>query len=118
MAHRGRAYCVHSGNDLIDIDYSVIICVEATRSIRQAEVGATRTMLERMKDRFDLHPERLIADTAYGSAQMIGWPVDRKIAAHIPVIDKIERTDGTWSGDDFEWDAANDQFVCPEGHGL
>ncbi|MFD0982842.1 IS1182 family transposase [Tropicimonas aquimaris] len=117
-AHRGRAFFAYSDNYLIDTDYSVIVGVEATRSIRQAEVGATRTMLERAKDRFDLHPERLIADTAYGSGPMLGWLVDRKIAPHIPVIDKSERTDGTWSRDDFEWDATNDQFICPEGHGL
>ena len=101
-----------------DTLFSVIVGVEATRSIRQAEVGATRSMLEKAKDRFDLHPERLIADTAYGSGPMLGWLVDRKIAPHIPVIDKSERTDGTWSRDDFEWDATNDQFICPEGHGL
>ena len=109
-AHRGRAYFAYSDNYLIDTDYSVIVGVEATRSIRQAEVGATRTMLERAKDRFDLHPERLIAplidcfaincraaDTAYGSGPMLGWLVDRKIAPHIPVIHKAGRTDGTWS---------------------
>ena len=35
--------------------------VEATRSIRQAEVGSVRKMLDRIKDRNDLAPERLIA---------------------------------------------------------
>ena len=42
----------------------MIVDVEATRSIRQAEVGSTKTMLNRVKAKFDLHPERLIADTA------------------------------------------------------
>lgn len=92
--------------------------VEATRSIRQAEVGSTKTMLERVKARFDLHPERLIADTAYGTAPMLGWLVDRKIAPHIPVFDKSGRNDGTWSRADFEWDAENDQYICPEGQAL
>ncbi len=64
-------------------DNGVIVDVEATRSIRQAEVGSTRTMLERVKARFDLHPERLIADTAYGTGPMLGWLFDRKIAPHI-----------------------------------
>ncbi len=41
-------------------------------------------MLDRVKVRFDLHPERLIADTAYGTGPMLGWLVDRKIAPHIP----------------------------------
>ena len=65
-----------------------------------------------------MHPERLIADTAYGSGPMLGWLVDRKIAPHIPVFDKSERTDETWFRADFEWDAGNDQYICPEGHSL
>jgi hypothetical protein len=96
----------------------VIVDVEATSSIRQAEVGSTRTMLERVKTRFDLHPECLIADTAYGTGPMLGWLVDRKIAPHIPVFDKSGRSDGTWSRAEFEWDAENDQYICPEAHEL
>ena len=69
-----------------DWDHGVIVDVEATRLIRQAEVGSARTMLDRVKDTFNLHPERVIADTAYGSGPMLGWLVDRKIAPHIPVI--------------------------------
>ncbi len=88
-------------------------------SVTQAlAVGSVRTMLGRVKDTFDLHPERIIADTAYGSGPMLGWLVDRKIAPHIPVIDKAGRTDGTWSRADFEWDPENDQSVCPEGQSL
>ena len=34
------------------------------------------------------------------------------------MIDKSERTDGTFSRSDFEWDEANDQYICPEGHAL
>jgi len=76
------------------------------------------TMLDRVKDKFGLHPERLIADTAYGSGPMLGWLVKRNIAPHIPVIDKSGRTDGTWTRADFEWDAENDQYICPEGQAL
>ncbi len=75
-------------------------------------------MLDRVKERFDLHPERLIADTAYGTGPMLGWLVDRKIAPHIPVFDKSIRIDGTWRRADFEWDVENDQYVCPEGQTL
>lgn len=50
--------------------------VEATAPIRQAEVGAAREMILRVKDRFDLYPEMLAADTAYGSADMLGWLVE------------------------------------------
>ena len=117
-ARKGPAFFAYSNNYLIDTDHGVIVDVEATRSIRQAEVGSTKTMLDRVKNRFGLHPERLIADTAYGSGPMLGWLVDREIAPHIPVIDKAGRTDGTWSRVDFEWDGENNQYICPEGEAL
>ena len=49
--------------------------VEASRAIRQAEVGAAKTMIERTEVRFALKPERLAADTAYGSAATLDWLV-------------------------------------------
>ncbi|SPJ24345.1 hypothetical protein PAA8504_02173 [Palleronia abyssalis] len=117
-ARKSPAFFSYSDNYLIDTDHGVIVDVEGTRSIRQAEVGSAKTMLKRVKEKYDLHPERLIADTAYGSGPMLGWLVDRKIAPHIPVIDKARRTDGTWSRSDFEWDAENNQYICPEGETL
>ena len=75
-------------------------------------------MLTRVKDKFDLVPDWMIADTAYGSGPMLGWLVDRKIDPYIPVIDKAGRPDGTWTRKDFQWDAENDQYICPEGHAL
>jgi hypothetical protein len=75
-------------------------------------------MLDRIKERHDIDPERLIADTAYGSGSMLGWLVYRDINLHIPVLDKAGRTNGTWSRTDFEWDAENNQYICPEGEPL
>ena len=67
----------------------MIVDVEATRAIRQAEVGAAKTMIGRTEERFGLKPERLAADTAYGSAATLNWIVnEKKIAPHIPVIEK------------------------------
>ncbi|MEL6207409.1 MAG: transposase, partial [Pseudomonadota bacterium] len=117
-ARKGPAFFAYSDNYLIDTDHGVIVDVEATRSIRQAEVGSTKTMLNRVREKFELRPERLIADTAYGPGPMLGWLVDEKIAPHIPVIDKAGCTDGTWSRADFEWDAENNQYICPEGEAL
>jgi hypothetical protein len=75
--------------------------VEASRAIRQAEVGAAKSMIERTEARFDIKPERLAADTAYGSGANLNWLVnDKKIAPHIPVIDKSKRDDGTFSRED------------------
>lgn len=118
-AEESRPYFAYATNYLIDTKSSVIMDVEATRAIRQAEVGASRTMLDRTEMRFGIRPDWIAADTAYGNAENLGWLVkERGIIPFIPVIDKSERTDGTWSRSDFEWDEANDQYICPEGHAL
>lgn len=93
--------------------------VDPTRSIRQAEVGAVRTMIDRVEERHDLKPERLIADTAYGSGPMLDWLVEKRgIAPHIPVIDKSGRKDGTFERGDFTFDVQNDLYICPNGKEL
>ena len=38
-AHKGHAFFAYAANYLIDTDHGVIVDVEATRAIRQAEVG-------------------------------------------------------------------------------
>ena len=48
-ARDGPAYFAYSTNYLIDTDNAVILDVEATRSIRQAEVGAVKTMIDRVR---------------------------------------------------------------------
>ena len=46
-AAKGPAFFAYSANYLIDTDHAVIVDVEATRAIRQAEVGAARAMIDR-----------------------------------------------------------------------
>ena len=116
---KGPAFFSYSTNYLIDTDHGVIVDVEATRSIRQAEVGAAQTMLDRTEDRFGLKPGYLTADTAYGTAQNLAWLVKQKqIAPHIPVFDKSTRTDGTFSRSDFTFDAEAKRYTCPAGKHL
>jgi transposase len=118
-AMRGPAFFAYADNYLIDVKFGVIMDVEATRAIRQAEVGAAKTMIERTEERFGLKPERLAADTAYGSAATLDWIVNEKgIAPHIPVIDKSKRKDGTLSRDDFVWDKQKNVYICPAGKTL
>ena len=58
-------------------------------------------MIDRAEERFGLYPEKLAADRAYGSAEMLGWLVhERGIEPHIPVFDKSARTDGPLNGRD------------------
>jgi hypothetical protein len=99
-AHKGPAFFAYSDNYLIDVKFGVIVDVEASRAICQAEVGAARTMIERTEERFGLKPERLAADTAYGSAPMLNWLVEAKGIARLPRginIEHLRDPDVLWS---------------------
>ena len=118
-ANKGPAFFAYATNYLIDLEHAVIVDVEASTAVRPAELTAARTMIERVHDRHDLPPDRLAADTAYGSAEMLDWLVnDQGIAPHIPVIDKSGRTDGTFSRADFAYDQKADLYRCPGGKAL
>jgi len=115
-AHGGQAFFAYSTNYLIDLDHAIIVDVEASAAVRQAEVTAAKTMIERTEERFDLCPQRLAGDTAYGSAEMLAWLVhERGIEPHVPVFDKSKRTDGTLARDDFIYDHQGDVYFCPAG---
>jgi transposase len=118
-AHKGHAFFAYATNYLIDLDHAVIVDVEPSRAIRQAEVGASRTMIDRTQDRFGLYPKRLAADSAYGSAENLAWLVqERGIEPHIPVFDKSHRKDGTFERADFTFDHKADAYICPAGKQL
>ncbi|OZA24935.1 MAG: IS5/IS1182 family transposase [Hydrogenophilales bacterium 17-64-11] len=115
----GIAFFAYSTNYLIDTAHGVILDVEATPAHRTAEVESTKLMVDRVEARFDLTPERLIGDTAYGTAPMLGWMVNEKgIEPHMPVWDKTARKDDSFSSNDFQWNEEADEYRCPEGHAL
>ena len=88
----GPAFYAYSTNYLIDLQAGIIVDVGATPAHRTQEVDSTRKMIGRVEERFGLKPARLVGDTAYGTAPMLGWMVeDKHIAPHVPVWDKSER---------------------------
>ena len=112
----GPAFYAYATNYLIDVQAGIIVDVEATPAWRTAEINATRTMIERVEQRFDLKPERLIGDSAYGAAELLGWMVNEKaIEPHVPVCDKTQRNDETLSRSDFQWNEQADEYRCPQG---
>lgn len=115
-ADGGAAYFAYSTNYMVDLDNAVILDVEPTVPIRPAENLAARRMIDRIHDRFGLFPQKLVGDTGYGSAEMLGWLVEeRGIEPHIPVWDKSKRDDGTFTHEDFIYDKTTDQHTCPAG---
>jgi len=118
-AASGRAFYAYCCNYLVDLKCAVIMDVEPTTAVRQAEVTAAKTMIERTAEQFGLEPERLAADTGYGSAELLDWLVhERSIEPHIRVFDKSARKDGTFERQHFTYDHATDTYTCPGGKTL
>ena len=113
-AHGGQAQFGYATNYLVDVANAVIIDVEASTAVRQAELTAAKRMIERAHDDLGLWPRKLIADTGYGSAEMLAWLVhERDIHPHIPVFDKSARRDGAFERTDFSYDLDEDHYTCP-----
>ncbi len=115
----GPAYYAYSTNYLVDTEAGIIVDVEATPALRTQEVGSTKVMIERVKERFKLETKKLIGDTAYGTAEFLAWMVnDKGIEPHVPVWDKGEGKDGRFGRSDFNYDEKTDSYTCPNGKQL
>jgi hypothetical protein len=113
------AFYAYSNNYLVDVKAGMIVDVEATPANRTPEADSTRTMVDRVEERFELKPKRLAGDTAYGTGPMLEWMVEEKgIEPHVPVWDKSERNDGTFSVSDFSWHKTTNEYRCPNGKPL
>lgn len=50
------------------------------------------------------------------TGRFLGWLVkEKRVTPHIPVWDRSGRDDGTFSRNDFVYDAEHDVYVCPNG---
>ncbi len=103
-AKRDKAIFAYADNYLIDVKFGIIMDVEASRAIRQAEVEASRRMITRTEQSFGIKPDWLAADMTYGNAPNLNWLVnDMQIDPYVPVIDESERNDGTFSRSHFRY---------------
>jgi len=110
-----RPAFVYDANYLIDNKLGIIVDAEGTRANRIEENRVCVAMVKRVKERFNLKPKRLAADTAYGSGKTLKALIDCGIEPHIPVWDKSNRKDGTFSRADFAYDREGDHYTCPAG---
>lgn len=63
QAHGGHADFCYSTNYQIDVDNAVIVDVEASTAVRQAEMATAKRMIERVAHHHGLWPRKLIGDT-------------------------------------------------------
>jgi hypothetical protein len=72
--------------------------VRVNRESLREPVDSARTMVDRVEQRVQLKLRRLVGDTAYRTAPKLAWIVEqRNIEPHVPVWDKTERKDDTFS---------------------
>ena len=115
---RVRSIFAYHANYLIDHELGVIVDAEGNRANRIEENRSAISMVERVAKRFALKPKRLAADTAYGNARTLKSLVEQGIEPHIPIWDKSQRDDGTFSRGDFAYDQERDFYICPGGKTL
>ncbi len=109
------AWVARKGTDPFFAYNANYLIAEGTRANRAAEIAITETMVDRIKRRFDLQPQRLAGDSVYGAVRLLRALVDRKITPHVPVWDKSARHDGTFSRADFVFDQERNVYICPGG---
>ena len=114
-AHKGHAFFAYATNYLIDTDHAIILDVEATRAIRQAEVGASRTMLDRTAERFGLKPKHWLPTAPMARPRTCLAGQGARDRAAYPGVRQVQPHDGTFSRSDFIFDAEQDSYTCPEG---
>ena len=108
-------FFAYDANYLIDNKCGIILDADGTRANRSEEMAIAETMVDRVQRRFDLKPQRLAGDTAYGAAKLLKWLWDRGITPHVPVWDKSARSDGKFSRADFIFDKERNVYICPVG---
>ena len=106
-------FFAYDANYLIDNKFGIILDADGTRANRSDEMAIAETMVDRVERRFDLKPERLAGDTAYGAAKLLKWLWDRGITPHVPVWDKSARSDGKFSRADFVFDTRAQRLHLP-----
>lgn len=117
-ATHGPAFYAYATNYLIDVEHGIVLDVMATQVSRTVEAASARQMVEHILQQYGLKPQRLIGDTGYGTAPMLGWMAEQGIEPHVPVWDRTQREDGTLSSSEFTWDEPNNEYRCPQGKPL
>ncbi|MGF1502705.1 MAG: hypothetical protein ACFBSD_12895 [Paracoccaceae bacterium] len=100
MTASSSARCPHaslSGKRGVRELEPLIVQVEPTAPIWQAEPGPAQGTIRRTRETFGLYPQLLAVDAVYGAADLLGRLVeDEGSEPHIPVFEMFEGKDGAF----------------------
>ena len=117
--YKGHAFFAYAANYLIDTDHGVIVDVEATRAIRQAEVGAASRLHDARADGDPLWHKARLPDRRqrlrFGGQLGMAGQSRKTLPCTSRSSTSPTETDGTFSRADFAFDAERDRYTCPAG---
>jgi hypothetical protein len=115
-AHGGQAFFAYSTNYLVDIENAIIVDVEATTAIRQAEVLAAKRMIERSLERFDLYPSRFSATAAMARPRCsVGWSTSMGLSRTLQCSTSRPARMGPSRARTSPTTHSGDVYRCPDG---
>jgi hypothetical protein len=81
------------------------------------ENQVTVDQVRRVVFRYHVHPQRLIADSRYGTVEIIRMLEENGIRAYVPLHDWEHKT-AYFGPSKFTFDTTRDIYVCPQGESL
>lgn len=111
----GPSAFAYGMNAMVDTGSGVVLEVQAAPERFADEPIAARRMVKRLRERHGATPGVLTGDKAYGSGSFLAWLEERKIEAHVPLIDRRHQTGDMLTQDAFTYDEASDTYTCPQG---
>ena len=71
-------------------------------------------LVDWVRSKWRLEPKLTVGDAKYGTVQNIVGMEQAGIKAYVPIPDLSNRT-GLYSAEEFQYDAEQDQYICPKG---
>ncbi len=117
MRADGRAVLGYHDHYVVDGGRARIILAALVTPADVMENQPMRDLLWRVRFRRKLRPYQVTGDTTYGTVENIVAIEDQRIRAYVPLPALDHRTP-YYGPSSFRYDAAHDEYRCPEGHPL
>jgi transposase len=115
MRADGRAVLGYHDHYVVDGGKARIILAALVTPADVMENQPMQDLLWRIRFRRKLRPRQVTGDTTYGTVENIVAIEDQHIRAYVPLPDLDHRT-AYYGPSSFRYDAARDEYRCPEGH--
>jgi IS5 family transposase len=105
----------YKGHVVIEEDSEIITAIETTPANKD-DGNQLKGLLKQQEHSFDLIPDELSADKAYGIGANLDILESKGITGYISLIEKFNRIDkDLFTQDDFKYDRINGTLTCPAG---